>query len=34
MDSYLNISQVLVHSPEEFPDVADRGFVVGLGSET
>lgn len=27
-------TQVLVHSPEEFPDVADRGFVLGLGTET
>ncbi|KAK4020504.1 pickpocket protein 28 isoform X2 [Daphnia magna] len=26
--------KVLVHSPEEFPDVADRGFVLGLGTET
>ncbi|KAI9552640.1 putative amiloride-sensitive sodium channel [Daphnia sinensis] len=26
--------KVLVHTSEEFPDVADRGFVVGPGSET
>ncbi|XP_046649312.1 pickpocket protein 28-like [Daphnia pulicaria] len=26
--------KVLIHSPEEFPDVAHRGFVIGLGTET
>lgn len=26
--------QILVHAPEEFPDVADRGFVIGPGTET
>ncbi|KAI9565143.1 putative amiloride-sensitive sodium channel [Daphnia sinensis] len=26
--------KVLVHTSEEFPDVADRGFVLGPGSET
>ena len=26
--------QVLIHTSEEFPDVADRGFVLGPGSET
>lgn len=25
--------KVLIHSPEEFPDVSDRGFVVGPGEE-
>lgn len=26
--------QVLIHDPAEFADVADRGFVMGPGSET
>ncbi|XP_057370231.1 pickpocket protein 28-like [Daphnia carinata] len=26
--------KVLLHSPEEFPDVSHRGFVIGLGTET
>lgn len=26
--------KVLLHSPEEFPDVSLRGFVIGLGTET
>ena len=26
--------KVLVHSPDEFPNVADRGFVIGPGFET
>lgn len=26
--------KILVHAPEEFPDVADRGFVIGPGTET
>ncbi len=26
--------KVLVHSPEEFADISDRGFVIGPGFET
>jgi hypothetical protein len=26
--------QVLVHGPEEFPDISDRAFVLGPGTET
>jgi hypothetical protein len=29
-----NEKQVLIHTSEEFPDVADRGFVLGPGTET
>lgn len=29
-----NDKQVLIHTSEEFPDVADRGFVLGPGTET
>lgn len=26
--------QVLVHGGEQFPDISDRGFALGVGTET
>lgn len=28
------LKQVLAHTDEHFPDISDRGFVLGVGTET